>query len=472
MDDENFAHRVDKLIVDAITLKVKNGKVAYFRCSDGQVVSVTEATYEKGSCGDSTALMIVQGLANGKTSYDLPVAKSTFVSTCAANVNEKLKVKYDCVSATETATTPNADTTIISCIAGQYITITKALYGDTANNCYDVNAFSIVQSSCNNKVFCLISVDSATFPGSTCSPTGSESLSVAYSCTQVTGQVYTHWGSTTCGSTAQLLYSAYRYTIRDIEDTSKHRDYRFTLSRDIEDTSKHRDYRFTLSRDIEDTSKHRDYRFTLSRDIEDTFKHRDYRFTLSRDIEDTSKHRDYRFTLSHIFVLVTNHEPALWLVDLKVQQDLVVTTFVCQPHRLTQVMNRVPPNQKGGQLYGIQLGLDTSDATSPFDTSKNGYVVDCAVCQILANPAVFMQAATNTCPTGWTVVYTGYLMSEIAAGVTATSKGYACLDKDAPLSTDSSSDNAFVYPVEGKCGTLSCPNYIDNAELTCVVCSK
>ncbi|XP_071153177.1 uncharacterized protein [Mytilus edulis] len=356
--------------VYAITLKVKNGKVAYFRCSDGQVVSVTEATYEKGSCGDSGAVLIVQGLANGKTSYDLPVSKSTFVSTCAANVDEKLKVKYDCVSPTETATTPNADTTIISCIVGQYITITKALYGDTANNCYDVNAFSIVQSSCNNKVFCLISVDSATFPGSTCSPTGSESLSVAYSCTQVTGQVYTHWGSTTCGSTAQLLYSG----------------------------------------------------------------------IMAGGPQGTAGSG---------------------------------SDYLCMPTTPSYTGDESgSAESERGQLYGIQLGLDTSDWSSPFDTSKNGYVVDCAVCQILANPAVFMQAATNTCPTGWTVEYTGYLMSEIAAGVTATAKGYACLDKDAPLSTDSSSDNAFVYPVEGKCGTLSCPNYIDNAELTCVVCSK
>ena len=88
------------------------------------------------------------------------------------------------ISATETATTPNADAAELLCDAGQYITITKAIYGDTANNCYDVNAFSIVQSSCNNKVTCSINVDSATFPDSTCSPTGSEGLSVAYSCTQ------------------------------------------------------------------------------------------------------------------------------------------------------------------------------------------------------------------------------------------------------------------------------------------------
>ncbi|XP_063424143.1 uncharacterized protein LOC134707911 isoform X2 [Mytilus trossulus] len=356
--------------VYAITLKVKNGQVAYFRCSDGKVVDVTEATYEKGNCGDPSALSVVEGLANGKTSYDLPVSKSVFTSTCVVNIDEKLKVKYDCVSPTATETTANGATAEILCNAGQYITITKALYGDTANNCYDVNAFSIVQTSCNNAVTCSITVDSATFPSSTCSPTGSESLAVAYSCTQVTGQVYTHWGSTTCGSTAQLLYSG----------------------------------------------------------------------VMAGGPQGTAGSG---------------------------------SDYLCMPTTPSYTGDESGSTEsERGQLYGIQLGLDTSAWPSPFDISKNGYVVDCAVCQILANPAVFMQAATNTCPTGWTVVYTGYLMSEIAAGVTATSKGYACLDKDAPLSTAGSADNAFVYPVEGKCGTLACPSYEDNAELTCVVCSK
>ncbi|XP_052093890.1 uncharacterized protein LOC127729946 [Mytilus californianus] len=356
--------------VYAISVKVKNGKVAYFRCSDGKVVDVTEAIYEKGSCGDPNALTAVQELANGKTRYDLPVAKSVFSSTCAANVDEKLKVQYDCVSPTASSATPNGDTAEILCNAGQYITITKATYADISNACFDANAFSIVQASCNNQVTCSIDVDSATFPSSTCNPVGSESLTTSYTCTQATGQVYTRWGSTTCGSTAQLLYSGF-------------------------------------------------------------------------------------------------------MAGGKQSTAGSGSDYLCMPSIPSYTGDESGSAESDrGSLYGIQLGLDTSEGSSPFDTSKDGYLVDCAVCQILANPAVFMQAATNTCPTGWTVEYTGYLMSEIAAGVTATSKGYACMDKDAPLATDSSADDAFVYPVEGKCGTLLCPNYEDNAELTCVVCSK
>ena len=51
---------------------------------------------------------------------------------------------------------------------------------------------------------------------------------------------------------------------------------------------------------------------------------------------------------------------------------------------------------------------------------------------------------------------------------------YTCMDSHPDTLHGGRSDkNGYLfYPVEGRCGSLKCPPYVEGRELTCVVCSK
>jgi hypothetical protein len=68
--------------------------------------------------------------------------------------------------------------------------------------------------------------------------------------------------------------------------------------------------------------------------------------------------------------------------------------------------------------------------------------------------------------------FSGYLVSG-AHGHKSASE-YICLDSDAEMLAGgvANTDGRVIYLVEGICGTLKCPPYVQGRELTCVVCSK
>ena len=84
---------------------------------------------------------------------------------------------------------------------------------------------------------------------------------------------------------------------------------------------------------------------------------------------------------------------------------------------------------------------------------------------------VLMVPGTNTCYPGWTLEYKGHLMS-----ADATEKGpteYICVDATADyIPGGKNSNQHLLYPVEGRCGTLPCPPFVEGRELTCAVCSN
>jgi len=84
-----------------------------------------------------------------------------------------------------------------------------------------------------------------------------------------------------------------------------------------------------------------------------------------------------------------------------------------------------------------------------------------------------MVPAKYTCPTGWTREYYGYLMTGYYRGGHHHSQ-YTCVDIALKPVTGSSANNEglLFYFVEGRCGTLPCPPYDDNRELSCAVCTK
>ena len=124
--------------------------------------------------------------------------------------------------------------------------------------------------------------------------------------------------------------------------------------------------------------------------------------------------------------------------------------------------------QRYSYMYGVEYQIHNSQPLYSVDNHK----VPCAVCFAATRDTILMIPAKLTCPTNWTVEYTGYLMSEHINHHRST---YECVDKNpesVPGMDGSTSDTAFLYHVEPNCAGLSCPPYDAHKELTCVVCSR
>ncbi|KAH3825723.1 hypothetical protein DPMN_127604 [Dreissena polymorpha] len=96
--------------------------------------------------------------------------------------------------------------------------------------------------------------------------------------------------------------------------------------------------------------------------------------------------------------------------------------------------------------------------------------VPCSVCFARGKTTLMIPVRTS-CYNGWTKEYQGYLMGEYHG---SQGKGYVRMDKNAEAlhSSYANLNGALFFNVEGRCGTLKCPPYIEGAELACVVCSK
>ncbi|XP_035686191.1 short-chain collagen C4-like isoform X1 [Branchiostoma floridae] len=121
-------------------------------------------------------------------------------------------------------------------------------------------------------------------------------------------------------------------------------------------------------------------------------------------------------------------------------------------------------------MYGAEYDLNTD---APFSSSLDDHEVPCAVCYVPTRGSKLMIPARNTCPTGWTEEYHGYLMAGYYSH--AGAKEYVCVDEqpEVVLGDQVRHNGALFYPVEARCGSLPCPNnYVEGRELTCVVCTK
>lgn len=80
--------------------------------------------------------------------------------------------------------------------------------------------------------------------------------------------------------------------------------------------------------------------------------------------------------------------------------------------------------------------------------------------------------ARKNCYRGWTLEYRGYLMAGKWSHQAATS--YTCVDArpEAVHGGHENRNGYLFYHVEGLCGSLKCPPYVNGRELACVVCSK
>ena len=124
----------------------------------------------------------------------------------------------------------------------------------------------------------------------------------------------------------------------------------------------------------------------------------------------------------------------------------------------------------GAQTWGFIYGAEYQD-TNGLVANSHDTDVPCAVCYVPTRSTVYMLPAKYTCPSGWTREYFGYLMSERNSHYRSQ---FSCVDYNLkPVAGSSRNHDSFLfYTVEGVCGSLPCPPYNRNKELSCAVCTK
>lgn len=131
-----------------------------------------------------------------------------------------------------------------------------------------------------------------------------------------------------------------------------------------------------------------------------------------------------------------------------------------------------------GRLYGTEYEISNylSQGPNGLFTTYNARRLDnqdapCVVCQTYLPKAVIMLPGRNRCYAGWKVEYSGYLMSE---NFKNRRTEFVCVDKDPEVldGGHKTESGGFLHHVQAACGSLPCPRYIQNFELTCVVCSR
>ena len=122
------------------------------------------------------------------------------------------------------------------------------------------------------------------------------------------------------------------------------------------------------------------------------------------------------------------------------------------------------------RIYGAEYQTEDADGIIlPSNLFQRD--VPCAVCHVSGRASQIMIPGRNVCPAGWRTEYKGYLMAERHIHYRTM---YTCVDENAESTTKSvaNENGALFYFVEGKCGTLRCPPYVEGRELTCAVCTR
>ncbi|KAL3874764.1 hypothetical protein ACJMK2_037734 [Sinanodonta woodiana] len=129
----------------------------------------------------------------------------------------------------------------------------------------------------------------------------------------------------------------------------------------------------------------------------------------------------------------------------------------------------VVASSHAGYVYGVEYEL--YGTSNPFSTVSLDNDVPCCVCKTFRSSTLMIPGRTECYP-GWTMEYSGYLMSGYHGHNGATN--YVCVDANPEARRESSAslDGHLLYVVQAVCGSLPCPPYVANGVLTCVICSK
>ncbi|XP_053373333.1 uncharacterized protein LOC128546565 [Mercenaria mercenaria] len=127
-----------------------------------------------------------------------------------------------------------------------------------------------------------------------------------------------------------------------------------------------------------------------------------------------------------------------------------------------------------GKITGVEYQFwnhRSNGAADFFGDNMFNHNAVCAVCQTKRSTSL-MIPGRNRCYDGWTMEYSGYLVSGYYGDKSATE--YVCLDRrpEKVVNGDADDEDNRLYLVEGICGkSLACPPYVGGREITCVVCT-
>lgn len=149
--------------------------------------------------------------------------------------------------------------------------------------------------------------------------------------------------------------------------------------------------------------------------------------------------------------------------------------YLCLPLDPLYLKPPSPGPNSRASLYGVKYG-DVQDLfmrRRGRGPNISYHSVPCAVCRVQQRGSSMMIPGTNVCPTGlWTREYHGYLMTDTTNN---TRPEYICVDADATgvkvRHNKGHAGKALLTSVQGQCGVLPCPNYLQDWELTCAVCT-
>ena len=124
----------------------------------------------------------------------------------------------------------------------------------------------------------------------------------------------------------------------------------------------------------------------------------------------------------------------------------------------------------GAQGHAFMYGAEYQD-TNGLVANSHDTDVPCAVCYVPTRNTLYMMPAKYECPSNWTREYFGYLMSERHNHGRSQ---FSCVDHSlsSVIGSNHNHDSFLFYPVEGVCGSLPCPPYSRDKELSCAVCTK
>ena len=128
--------------------------------------------------------------------------------------------------------------------------------------------------------------------------------------------------------------------------------------------------------------------------------------------------------------------------------------------------------QSTGFIHGVEYQINSAEKHIFPNPNLNDRDAPCAVCHAKSRGSHMMIPARNVCPSGWTLEYNGYLMSEYAYHKRSE---FICVDSkpEAIIGSHTKKYGAFLYFVQSYCSfSLPCPPYLHGKELTCVVCTQ
>jgi len=127
-----------------------------------------------------------------------------------------------------------------------------------------------------------------------------------------------------------------------------------------------------------------------------------------------------------------------------------------------------------GVEYDVYSGNNVFSEVNNGGNSLHHKPAPCAFCYVQGRSTVAMIPARTQCPDGWSMEYTGYLMSEYTGSLRNSHRSsYICWDEAPEVAVGGITQHqAMIYPVDVICGSLPCSVYVTGRQLTCVVCSK